>query len=124
MTLSKVTGEEKKQTERKQLSHQSGRSPRAGGAHACCQEGNTFYGFAGALPCPRDGMCRLGTAQEPLAEGTSRNGNTACPLYTKPSAFSKQHKGLGEESGALCDAWYAEWRPAYVLLLPRKASSW
>lgn len=38
---------------------------------------------------PKDGTCRLGTAQEPLTKGTSRNGNTAYPLHTKPGAFSK-----------------------------------
>ena len=38
---------------------------------------------------PKEWMCRLGTAQEPLAKETSRNGNTAYPLHTKPGAFSK-----------------------------------
>lgn len=70
----------------------------------------------------KDGMCRLGTAPEPLAEGTSRNRNTAGHPPTRPSTlaqqgnypekvtFSKWHKGLVEDNLGFCDVWYAKQR--------------
>ena len=39
--------------EKKQLGHQSGRSHKPGGTHACFQEGNELHGFVRALSCPR-----------------------------------------------------------------------